>query len=584
MLEVSEKLKKAFMTDNVEKHIRITFPNGEHEDITNNKIEANSFSFTESLCSQDELKYGLCEANVIKVSAQCENIKGCIIKVFIDAFYEGEVFTVPLGVFSVESCQVRAGTSLREIEAYEITGVTSKISKIEQFRRSIPTLTATTDIVPISNFLYTSLPYVENSEEITENSSVIAWYYEKDNVRYEVGVYYYYINVDCANDTAIYSIKGEKKEDYNEKISHLKLIMSYDIWRPDLHGYQDSTPLPYIKYCTIYKPGTVGTSADERIINLDFNERAYLHINGYVSTYSGKDIVQNMAIRVPYRFVINTDNTREEIELYENNNIKFYKHNPNNAQYFDFNIELKRNIALPTPTPANGTVRQGTAYYIDDKDINKYSLQEIGNSYFELNGIFGKINKNGDFVSLNINNSFALYPEDVIFPNNELYPVNPSNYQPLEATAYKAAYYEEYVTHKIGYVRVTYLATDNEKYSITVKCDPNYDNVYNMTNNYVFLNKVWTAKQVKEMILTYFYPNINEVSYSPAQVSIKGLPFVEAGDVIKVHADNGIFKTFVFRRTLTGEQVLVDNIEAKGNERNVNADAWLINVDIEERS
>ena len=41
------------------KYIRIEFPNREHRDLTNDDIVQESFSFTESVCSSDVLKFGL---------------------------------------------------------------------------------------------------------------------------------------------------------------------------------------------------------------------------------------------------------------------------------------------------------------------------------------------------------------------------------------------------------------------------------------------------------------------------------------------------------------------------------------------
>lgn len=68
------------------KEIRIHFPNGELPDIWNDNIVQESFSFTESVCSSDSFKFGLCEAAEVTFETVNikENISGCKIEVFFE--------------------------------------------------------------------------------------------------------------------------------------------------------------------------------------------------------------------------------------------------------------------------------------------------------------------------------------------------------------------------------------------------------------------------------------------------------------------------------------------------------------------
>lgn len=85
MLNIPEEVRNLFKDSDVRKNIRIRFPNGERPDIINDNIEEESLSFTESICSQDALKFGLCEAPVLEFStAEIENIKGLEIEAFIE--------------------------------------------------------------------------------------------------------------------------------------------------------------------------------------------------------------------------------------------------------------------------------------------------------------------------------------------------------------------------------------------------------------------------------------------------------------------------------------------------------------------
>jgi len=77
MLNIPEEVKKLFKTSNVKKNIRISFPNVERADITNENLIAESLSYTESVCSQESLKFGLCESSVLEFeTAGIGNIKG----------------------------------------------------------------------------------------------------------------------------------------------------------------------------------------------------------------------------------------------------------------------------------------------------------------------------------------------------------------------------------------------------------------------------------------------------------------------------------------------------------------------------
>ena len=89
MLNIPIEIKNLFKMDGTRKNIRIHFPNGEREDITNENILKDSFSFSERLCSRDNFKFGLCEANTIEFECfDVENIKGCEIEASLEVILD----------------------------------------------------------------------------------------------------------------------------------------------------------------------------------------------------------------------------------------------------------------------------------------------------------------------------------------------------------------------------------------------------------------------------------------------------------------------------------------------------------------
>ena len=132
MIQVPDEIKALLHQDTCKKNIRIHFPNDERADICNGLIVKDSVSFTESLCSQNSLKFGLCEASIF----ECEtvgvgNIKGAVIEVSCEIYCESTVtgaewrsdleayiYSIPYGTFTVNSCQRQADIIHRKIVAY----------------------------------------------------------------------------------------------------------------------------------------------------------------------------------------------------------------------------------------------------------------------------------------------------------------------------------------------------------------------------------------------------------------------------------------------------------------------------------
>lgn len=138
MLGVPEEIKQLLKQSSVAKNLRIHFPGGEHKDITNDNLVSESFSFTESLCSREKLKLGLCEASTVEFETiGVGNIKGCMIEchceVDISSLSEEFIteygmisedvgypyYRIPYGTFIVDSCPRDAGNmQLRKVCAY----------------------------------------------------------------------------------------------------------------------------------------------------------------------------------------------------------------------------------------------------------------------------------------------------------------------------------------------------------------------------------------------------------------------------------------------------------------------------------
>lgn len=105
MVNVPKEIEKLYKTGSVKKRYVFSFPNGERDDITNENLISESVSFTESICSKDELVFGLIESPVLEFeTAGIENIKGMEIEASIEIEASGKTIEE---IFALENNRVQ---------------------------------------------------------------------------------------------------------------------------------------------------------------------------------------------------------------------------------------------------------------------------------------------------------------------------------------------------------------------------------------------------------------------------------------------------------------------------------------------
>ena len=211
MLTVPSEIKDLLHEDTCKKNIRIHFPNGERSDICNDLIVMDSVRFTESLCSQNELKFGLCESPVF----ECEvvgvgNIKGATIEVYCEIFcpasVEGAVFRPDLqvyvypimyGKFDVQECKRQADMNHRKITAFgEQASVYIKKNQVIDRKHNVA-VASNTNYDPLIFSTYVMGANVEERLPLANYDTLanLSYYSDKriirlrDGVNYEYGIY-----------------------------------------------------------------------------------------------------------------------------------------------------------------------------------------------------------------------------------------------------------------------------------------------------------------------------------------------------------------------------------------------------------
>ena len=186
-----------------------------------------------------------------------------------------------------------------------------------------------------------------------------------------------------------------------------------------------------------------------------------------------------------------------------------------------------------------------------EKQYSPNELQAISviKSLCQINGVFGIINRDGNF---------------------EYVTALPSDTTPTETMdAYRDITFQEYVVKPVELL-VIRDSSDDEGVSYGIG-----------TNRYVIQGNFFAHGLNNETLLDMaenIYPNIDGFSYAPFDASSDGMPWVECGkDIIKykiVDFENSTsgsiaykYKNFyVLNRILTGIQVLTDEYNAQGDE------------------
>ena len=87
-------------------------------------------------------------------------------------------------------------------------------------------------------------------------------------------------------------------------------------------------------------------------------------------------------------------------------------------------------------------------------------------------------------------------------------------------------------------------------------------NVLDLSKNYLLQNYLFTKEEVDEMLKNVF-DAVSGVSYLPADIDMIGMPWIEAGDSLRISTKTETIYTYVLRRTLKGINALRDRIESK---------------------
>ena len=265
MLNVPETVKALFKADGVRKNFRVQFPNGELPDITNDNIVQESVKFTESLCTQDVLKFGLTEASVIEFeTVGVANMYGmtieCGIEIDLSSLSASEIaeiaagswdgiyvsesdsdigfpfFRVPYGVFRVESCpRDHQAMTHRRVQAYTYSPSDLNENPFEIKKQETINLYTSYNPNVYKLMLETvgyTLPRVMTDEGFTSEDVTMEWAYPSGSQRPELT---FTVEVKDAQG-ATYTVACAFTYQIGYTQTNPKRIDMADLYSADLHG------------------------------------------------------------------------------------------------------------------------------------------------------------------------------------------------------------------------------------------------------------------------------------------------------------------------------------------------------------
>lgn len=260
MLDIPEKHKELFRGRYLQREIRVHFPNGERPDLTKKDIygDGSSFSFTESLCSQSNIKFGIAEKSVLRFEAVgLDNIAGSIIEASCEITDPdtGELVSIPYGKFEVDSCKKQSDMRRRKVVTY--SGTRLEVSPLTLAKLSLPSLNTYSYRMDIEELTgtgdrqrdrFTASGQIRRSEFTCSTQGVDfdvmamdASYTGSDGLPYTIycDITYAYKTVDMIAAIGLMETLGEKWYDIRSEITDDDKAREWDDGIAEINAYLD---------------------------------------------------------------------------------------------------------------------------------------------------------------------------------------------------------------------------------------------------------------------------------------------------------------------------------------------------------
>lgn len=514
-------------------------------------------------------------------------ITGVVYRADIDKY----VYPIPYGTFVVDSCKKQADMSHRQIVAYnkiaydswQFNSSTRRIMSYSFYWINSSLRVSINGIIKLlfpqmdANYSLLAPQLVSN----TYSRKLYVTYYDADiekNVIYSIYSKYsrYDISLKSQSYEKFYSMYGYKIE-YDSafvQIANQMLdILSQHGNISEIHDSNQvfaSMDLRYIHYpssssssdyeyyfddrgdaiwpqsnielvvptCNAYAVFAKESTPDENVSSWFSSVHHFLYASNGLKLYrqvqgSDEELLMETGEFTP-RFYVDTN--AQNIDLFD----------ASAPISIPLTSKKKTNVSMIKETSggSTSTVKQ-TLYKYDWSAITSANLKDLVQAYCEIQGKFGLIARDGNIKFVSANEAFNS-PDDTI---------NKSEYYTL--------WYDDFPTKPYGRIVASYKDangdTQNTYYDLVENFVDSEYKTYDISNNYFIKNYTYTEEQV-QAILQRMAANMTNISYMPMNVTMKGRPDLEAGDVVILNSDEQQITGFIMQRTINGIQGLVDEL------------------------
>ena len=624
MLNIPSEVKALFKRDDIYKNFHVHFPNGEFRDLNNEDIVTESVSFTESLCSQQYLKFGLTEASEIRFECYgVSNIRGakiqCAIEIDVSALGETWIaanlpddpeetipfltphvvrvgtgigyFRLPYGEFKVDSCQRNHEQRIRRsIVAFtKIYSNNSDFSEFEQYMMGKHRRSKTTKM-NVCDFVATALGYIP--PEYTLKTNIKNTFTETSSSSWNADYWLGDGTPDCKYTLYVKrnhwyrAVSFGSQDQENYRLIEMDLVKSAgNTVMNDLQalfdqygitgGYRYSLPVPAEQTTENLSKILIRGTAKELIL------AKHSFAESFFGTFEAKDgdNIQNPEGDNTFVFddeaILSFRDAKKESNGFLNGHI-----------YVPMNITVQ----IRESWYSSGAVIWEQTYDIyDDFSAYGYNIpnrNELQNLEVTFDKTLDIPNRpyagvysfhNAYSIAKIINGYFEL--RGVFLRQNRgktfsEFKVIDSVHEPITRSQYSNVFYEDDQVQPVGTIRYKFNDQKSEK---ATEYNFAYANpsVYDMTDNYVLQNLVRNKGETDTNVETRinavldagFISNTESINYVQSNIEMQALPYVESGDTIDSETEDGeTVETLVFNRTIKGIQMLRDTIESAGGE------------------
>ena len=556
MLNIPSTVQALFRRDGVRKNFRVHFPGGELPDITNDNIVRESVSFNESVCSQDVLKFGLTEASTVEFETVgiLTNMYGmtieCGIEVDISSLSAAQIsaiesgtwdgtlvkqadsdlgygfFRVPYGVFRIESCpRNQEAMTHRKVTAYTKTITESQgIPFPEQqklgakggsstmsvnVRRQALYLMAYDDLVTLEENDFTKTFVADDSSFTTFTRSASFYGIDINATVKRCSLASSISDFSSQAQDAIFTlVPGRFTTVYQQCLDWLENEGAVIDFRVET-ALRAVYAIPTLSYSQTWYGETYISITDEELV------------------YPPRTGV-NAAFCVPSSISIS----------YNGHSTTITPTGADPAEVYVWTDDDPVTQTLLFASTNNG-ISNGRTWYTF---TGSYEIDKLVNGYLELMGTFAKASRSGGFNIVELDDS------------------SPISIGPGDSAE---CWWDEYDVNPVGAIMYNYGENNTATYEFGMGAS-----VYDMTDNYV-LTHLQNADQdaIEALLESTLVPKLTSVRFTPVTLSIRALPWLEAGDAIQVTAEDGtIVDSYALVHGISGIQALFAAIESKGGE------------------